>query len=196
MSRSFGDDVAASIGVIAEPEVTYFELDSKLSFVLLASDGVWEFLSDQDVVDSISRHMQKGASFHKAVDRVAVESARTPERSRRPAASRAHARDCALHLLPIASRLRGRTCSLRAHRLVCAPSLLLARSLQIVQAVHDGWKKKGWSTTSRSSRWLLIRACSTSPHLDHSYTINPVQMPPPGRTDCGPGGRTGIPYCH
>jgi serine/threonine protein phosphatase PrpC len=53
MTRSFGDRVAATIGVICEPEILEYELTDKDKFVLIASDGVWEFMSSSEVVDII-----------------------------------------------------------------------------------------------------------------------------------------------
>lgn len=47
MSRSFGDNVSKAIGVNCEPEVIRMKLDKRDRFVLLASDGVWEFISNQ-----------------------------------------------------------------------------------------------------------------------------------------------------
>ena len=49
MSRSFGDRVAHSVGVSAEAEIREFVLCSNDKFVVIASDGVWEFLSNEDV---------------------------------------------------------------------------------------------------------------------------------------------------
>jgi serine/threonine protein phosphatase PrpC len=49
MSRSFGDRVAHSVGVSAEAEVREFLLNTNDKFVVVASDGVWEFLSNEDV---------------------------------------------------------------------------------------------------------------------------------------------------
>jgi serine/threonine protein phosphatase PrpC len=49
MSRSIGDSVAAQVGVISEPEVLQVELTREHKFLILASDGVWEFISSQAV---------------------------------------------------------------------------------------------------------------------------------------------------
>ena len=49
MARSFGDLVAASVGVSPEPEVRHFELEPDDKFIVIASDGVWEFLSNEQV---------------------------------------------------------------------------------------------------------------------------------------------------
>ena len=50
MSRSFGDHAAAEVGVIAEPEIIEMNLTEEDKFIVIASDGVWEFLSNDDVV--------------------------------------------------------------------------------------------------------------------------------------------------
>jgi serine/threonine protein phosphatase PrpC len=49
MSRSFGDRVAHSVGVSAEAEIREFLMGVTDKFVVIASDGVWEFLSNEDV---------------------------------------------------------------------------------------------------------------------------------------------------
>ena len=43
MSRSFGDQAAAEVGVNAIPEITEMNLVESDKFMILASDGVWEF---------------------------------------------------------------------------------------------------------------------------------------------------------
>jgi serine/threonine protein phosphatase PrpC len=49
MSRSFGDRVAASVGVIAEPEITEYKFHEEDKFMIIASDGVWEFIESEEV---------------------------------------------------------------------------------------------------------------------------------------------------
>ena len=53
MSRSFGDRVAHSVGVCTDPEIReyYFEKDDK--FFVISSDGLFEFISSQDIVDIV-----------------------------------------------------------------------------------------------------------------------------------------------
>lgn len=46
MSRSFGDSMACRAGVHAVPEVKSFELVSEDKIIVVASDGVWEFLEN------------------------------------------------------------------------------------------------------------------------------------------------------
>lgn len=50
MSRSFGDRVAASVGVIAEPEILEFDLTPEDKFIVIGSDGIFEFLTNEDVL--------------------------------------------------------------------------------------------------------------------------------------------------
>ena len=49
MSRSIGDLVASSVGVSPEPEFYEYDMSEDDKFIVLASDGVWEFLSNEDV---------------------------------------------------------------------------------------------------------------------------------------------------
>ena len=53
MSRSFGDEVAASVGTISEPEIETFDLTNDDKFIIIASDGIWEFISSQECVNII-----------------------------------------------------------------------------------------------------------------------------------------------
>lgn len=49
MSRSIGDNVAHSIGVSPDPEVHKYNLNESHKFIVIASDGVWEFLTNEEV---------------------------------------------------------------------------------------------------------------------------------------------------
>lgn len=49
MSRSLGDFIAKSVGCISEPEIIEAKLTEDSRFLIVGSDGVWEFLSDKDV---------------------------------------------------------------------------------------------------------------------------------------------------
>lgn len=54
-TRSIGDGAGEAIGVCAEPELVNKELREQDQFVCLASDGVWEFITSQEVVDKVVR---------------------------------------------------------------------------------------------------------------------------------------------
>jgi len=49
MTRSFGDEVASRVGVNGEPEILELDLQKDDKFIVLASDGVWEFLDNEDI---------------------------------------------------------------------------------------------------------------------------------------------------
>ena len=42
-----GDHAVKAVGVIPEPEVKIFDLQEGDQFMIMASDGVWEFISSQ-----------------------------------------------------------------------------------------------------------------------------------------------------
>eukprot|EP00920_Eleutheroschizon_duboscqi_P044110 GHVT01105094.1.p1 GENE.GHVT01105094.1~~GHVT01105094.1.p1 ORF type:complete len:425 (-),score=44.64 GHVT01105094.1:1020-2294(-) len=67
MSRSIGDGVAASVGVSAEAEVQTFQLGEADKFLVIASDGVWEFLSNEEVID-IVRPFHTSGDVHGACE--------------------------------------------------------------------------------------------------------------------------------
>jgi len=52
MSRSLGDEIAHSVGVLSEPDIELrnLRLDGT-SCLILASDGIFEFLSNRDVMN-------------------------------------------------------------------------------------------------------------------------------------------------
>ena len=53
MSRSFGDDVAHMIGVTSKPEIMEFKLYEEDKFILLGSDGIFEFISSDEAVNMV-----------------------------------------------------------------------------------------------------------------------------------------------
>ena len=50
MSRSIGDNIATSVGVTWEPEIFEFQIEPTDKFMVVASDGVFEFLENMEVV--------------------------------------------------------------------------------------------------------------------------------------------------
>ena len=59
MTRSFGDRVAATVGVMSEPEIKEFDFDENDKFMIIASDGIWEFISSQECVDIVKDFYEK-----------------------------------------------------------------------------------------------------------------------------------------
>jgi len=72
MSRSLGDVVAHSAGVISEPEFTKYQLDPATDkFLVVATDGLWEFVDNQETVELVEA--QPGPTD--AVDVLVTEAA-------------------------------------------------------------------------------------------------------------------------
>lgn len=59
MSRSLGDNLAHTVGVSAEPEIQKFEFNGNEKFILLASDGIWEFIDSDESVRIIKDFYEK-----------------------------------------------------------------------------------------------------------------------------------------
>lgn len=53
MSRAFGDFILKDFGVIATPDIFYHPLTSTDQFIVLATDGVWDVLSNDEVVSIV-----------------------------------------------------------------------------------------------------------------------------------------------
>ncbi|XP_028054643.1 probable protein phosphatase 2C 33 isoform X1 [Camellia sinensis] len=54
MARAFGDFCLKDFGLISVPEITYRCLTEKDEFVVLATDGIWDVLSNKEVVDIVA----------------------------------------------------------------------------------------------------------------------------------------------
>ena len=53
MTRSFGDSYAAKAGTISVPEVTEHIFKEEDKFIVIASDGLYEFIESEEVVDIV-----------------------------------------------------------------------------------------------------------------------------------------------
>ncbi|KAK8507894.1 hypothetical protein V6N12_074458 [Hibiscus sabdariffa] len=54
MARAFGDFCLKDFGLISVPEISYRHLSEEDEFVVLATDGVWDVLSNKEVVDIVA----------------------------------------------------------------------------------------------------------------------------------------------
>lgn len=70
MARAFGDFCLKEYGVISVPEFTHRLLTDRDQFIVLASDGIWDVLSNDEVVEIVS-----SAPSRSSAARVLVESA-------------------------------------------------------------------------------------------------------------------------
>jgi serine/threonine protein phosphatase PrpC len=65
MSRSIGDSIAASVGVSCEPgnpyaEIKHLTLEPQDKFIIIASDGVWEFISSLEAIELVTSEWERG----------------------------------------------------------------------------------------------------------------------------------------
>lgn len=74
MTRSVGDTVLTEFGVIPTPEVTLCEFGPKDQFIVLASDGVWEFMSSGEVATFVAKLKVAGMSPSKVANKLVAES--------------------------------------------------------------------------------------------------------------------------
>jgi serine/threonine protein phosphatase PrpC len=69
MSRSIGDEISHTVGVISEPEITKYEIQPEDMYIVWASDGVWEFLSNQQVAHMMLEYSDDlQAALHKIIE--------------------------------------------------------------------------------------------------------------------------------
>lgn len=74
MTRSVGDTVLTEFGVVPTPEVTVCGLGPKDQFIVLASDGVWEFMTSGEVASFVAKLKATGASPSKVANALVAES--------------------------------------------------------------------------------------------------------------------------
>lgn len=60
MSRSIGDLVAKTVGVIPEPDIFTREIFGVTKYIVLCSDGIWEFITNEEVMKIVNPFFLKG----------------------------------------------------------------------------------------------------------------------------------------
>ncbi|XP_068669511.1 probable protein phosphatase 2C 1 [Aristolochia californica] len=73
MARAFGDFCLKDYGVISIPEFSHRVLTEKDQFVVLASDGVWDVLSNEQVVEIVSMVPSRSSAARVLVDAAVQE---------------------------------------------------------------------------------------------------------------------------
>ena len=58
MSRSFGDKLYKDIGVIVDPLIKEYNLNKDVKYILIASDGIWEFLSNEQIMNIANKYYE------------------------------------------------------------------------------------------------------------------------------------------
>lgn len=66
MTRCFGDHELKQLGVIADPVVTEHVLTDEDEFIIVATDGVWEFIDSQEAVRIVGTYFANGQSASEA----------------------------------------------------------------------------------------------------------------------------------
>ncbi|XP_062108050.1 probable protein phosphatase 2C 33 isoform X2 [Humulus lupulus] len=69
MARAFGDFCLKDFGLISVPDISYHRLSEKDEFVILATDGIWDVFSNEEVVSIVASSPQSTAA------KVVVETA-------------------------------------------------------------------------------------------------------------------------
>ena len=76
VTRCFGATAAADVGVISEPTVRVWPLTRDLRFLILASDGLWQYVSSQEAVDIVARVLNsQELTVHDAAYALVLEAA-------------------------------------------------------------------------------------------------------------------------
>ncbi|KAL3355644.1 hypothetical protein AABB24_016697 [Solanum stoloniferum] len=68
MARAFGDFCLKDFGLISVPDVYYHHITEKDEFVLLATDGVWDVLSNKEAVDIVASAPSRATAGRALVD--------------------------------------------------------------------------------------------------------------------------------
>ena len=71
--KAIGDHCVKEIGVTAEPECARYVIVPDDHVMILASDGVWEFLESQDALDIVMAALQKHAGEPDLAERASQE---------------------------------------------------------------------------------------------------------------------------
>ena len=53
ISRSFGDEIIHKLGVVVDLEIMDYYFLKEDKFIILGSDGIWEFISNDEVVEIV-----------------------------------------------------------------------------------------------------------------------------------------------
>ncbi|XP_076896046.1 putative protein phosphatase 2C 66 [Bidens hawaiensis] len=68
MARAFGDFCLKDFGLISVPDIYYHRITDKDKFVVLATDGVWDVLSNKEAVDIVDAAPSRSTAARALVD--------------------------------------------------------------------------------------------------------------------------------
>lgn len=76
MTRSFGDNVAGTVGVLDVPETLSYSLKPEDRYLVLMSDGIFEFMENDEVIAIVHAVAQQGGTPNDASKRLVREARR------------------------------------------------------------------------------------------------------------------------
>ena len=74
MTRSFGDTIAHSVGVISEPEIKRYDFTGNEKFIIIASDGIWEYISSEECVNIVKKFYENNLDAVGAINAIIKEA--------------------------------------------------------------------------------------------------------------------------
>ena len=76
MSRSIGDMDAKKVGVIPNPQVIEYTLSPKTKYVLMCSDGIWEFISNEEAMNIANKYYLRNDAIGLVQDLTNISTSR------------------------------------------------------------------------------------------------------------------------
>ena len=74
ISRSIGDTDVTKIGVISDPDFCIKTLKKEMNFIVIASDGIWEFLDNKEVCDFVKNYYLVNGNAKNAAEELVKKS--------------------------------------------------------------------------------------------------------------------------
>lgn len=149
MARAFGDFCLKDFGLISVPEISYRRITEKDEFVVLATDGIWDVLSNKEVVDIVA-----SAQARSSAARALVESAVRAWRFKYPTSK---VDDCAVVCLYLDSD---------ANNLSSASTKKLKEKIASTERSFTGSDKEDPSSAAGLNRSGTVRAGQELPGED------------------------------
>ena len=73
ISRSFGDVIAHTVGVISEPEIKTFIYNGSEKFMILASHEFWKIINSEESVEIVKEFYENNMDAIGALNKLALE---------------------------------------------------------------------------------------------------------------------------
>ncbi|KAK6943419.1 PPM-type phosphatase-like domain [Dillenia turbinata] len=151
MARAFGDFCLKEYGIISIPELSRVKLTDKDEFVVLATDGVWDVLSNKEVVKIVA-----SARIRSMAAKLLVDCAVRAWRSKHPTAK---VDDCAVVCLFFKPPMLTRSFSGTLRRTVSDPTFLQPRQSRTIRSTGGSMSanvpsspREGWNPVEGMSR--------------------------------------------